>query len=302
VAGGAVIVVGSLNADLVVRVEVLPAAGETVAGGVFERHGGGKGANQAVAAARVGARVAMVGAVGEDENGEAAIADLTAAGVDVRGVVRLGDVPTGVALIVVDERGENQIAVASGANAALDARRVAQAAAPGRGDVVLLGFEVSDEAGVAGAEAARAAGALPVLNPAPARRAPEALLAAGPLVTPNAAEARALTGEDDPERAARALAEQTGAPVLVTLGAQGALLLEDGAVCRLGAIAVDPVDTTGAGDALNGALAAELARGADLGAAARFAVAAAGLATTAAGARGGLPDRAAVEAALARAT
>src|SRR3954451_4368398 len=134
-----VVVVGSINADLVVAVERLPAPGETVSGGRFARHGGGKGANQAVAAARLGATVAMIGAVGDDDLGEAALRELADEGVDVSGVVRLPGEPTGVALIAVDAAGENQIAVASGANAALTAAHVP--ALDGDG-VVLLGHEV----------------------------------------------------------------------------------------------------------------------------------------------------------------
>src|SRR4051795_11180294 len=143
---GAVVVVGSVNADLVVSVGQLPRPGETVTGGVFARHGGGKGANQAVAAARLGARVTFVGAVGADDLGEEALAQLAAEGIDVSSAARLEDVATGVAVIVVDEQGENQIAVASGANAALTGA-LAEAALTliGTG-VVLLGHEVPEEA------------------------------------------------------------------------------------------------------------------------------------------------------------
>jgi ribokinase len=326
----AVVVVGSVNADLVVSVRQLPRPGETVSGGTFARHGGGKGANQAVAAARLGARVAFIGAVGDDDLGEEALRELAAEGVDVSAAARLEGVATGVAVIVVDERGENQIAVASGANAALTGDAVAAALAPlltgtagpagapmsaggagpagptassggsrpagpttaaggaGPAGVVLLGHEVPEAAVVAGARAARAAGWTAILNPAPARPLPDGI--DGVLLTPNAEEARALTGEDDPEAAARALAEQTGAPVLVTLGPDGALLLDDAAE-RLPAPAVDVVDTTGAGDAVNGALAAELAAGRPLRDAVRFALAAAALSTRAAGARAGMPRR-----------
>jgi ribokinase len=299
------VVVGSVNADLVVRVPHLPAAGETVSGGTFERHDGGKSANQAVAAARLGARVAFVGAVGADDLGADAVAALEREGVDCSGVTRLDDAPTGVALIIVDEAGENQIAVASGSNARLDAamvrsgvpaagpaaRGMAEGAAPG---VVLLGLEVSDEAVLAGARVAAAAGARLVLNPAPARRLPDELLDLGPILTPNEAEARALAGEADAESAARALEARTGAPVVVTLGARGALVGGE----LIAPPQVHPVDTTGAGDTFSGALAGELATGAELHAATRFATAAAGLSTQAAGARGAMPARAAVEAAL----
>ena len=274
-----------------VSVAELPRAGETVTGGRFARHGGGKGANQAVAAARAGASVAMVGAVGDDDLGDEALRELAAEGIDVAGVARLDGVPTGVAAIVVDAAGENFVAVASGANAEIDAA-VVEVAVPrliGHGDgIVLLGHEVLAPVVAAGIRAGRAAGWRVVLNPAPARALADDL--EGVILTPNAHEARALAGEDDVEAAARALAARTGAPVLVTLGAEGALLL-DGDVERLPAPSVDVVDTTGAGDAVNGALAAELAAGRPLREAARFAMAAAALSTRVAGARAGMPRR-----------
>jgi ribokinase len=292
------LVVGSVNADLVVRIGRLPAPGETVSGGTFERHHGGKSANQAVAAARLGAQVAFSGAVGDDDLGADAVAALEREGIDCSGVKRLDDAPTGVALIIVDEAGENQIAVASGANARLDATMVRSAVAAGAVTtprVVLLGLEVPDEAVLAGAQA----GGRVVLNPAPARPLPDELLDRGPILIPNAAEACALSGEAGTEAAARALVERTGAPVVVTLGAHGALLVTPGEdPAHIAALSVDVVDTTGAGDAFTGALAAELAAGADINAAARFATAAAALSTQAAGAREGMPDRAAVERAL----
>ncbi len=304
-----VVVVGSVNVDLVVSVGRLPRAGETVTGGTFARHGGGKGANQAVAAARLGAEVAIVGAVGADEMGDEALAELAREGIDITHVARLDGVPTGVAAIVVDERGENQIAVASGANAALDADAVEHAlatllaaedsaSAPGvaHEGVVLLGNEVPDAVVVAGVEAARAAGWLVVLNPAPARRAEADL--DGVVLTPNADEARELAGEADVEAAAAVLAARTSAPVLVTLGGDGALLLDGSRVERLPAPSVAVVDTTGAGDTVNGALTAELAAGRPFGEAVRFALAAAALSTTAAGARTAMPRRAAVLASL----
>jgi ribokinase len=284
-----VVVVGSVNADLVVAVEALPGPGETVAGGRFARWSGGKGANQAVAAARLGAPVALVGAVGDDPFGDDALRELAAEGIDVSGVARVG-APTGVALIVVDASGENQIAVASGANACV---RVPPASF---GDaVMLLGHEVPDAAVAAGADR----GGRVILNPAPARAIDPRVFAARPILTPNASEAARLTGERDPEAAARALAAKTRAPVLVTLGAEGALLLDGGDVERIPAPRVRALDTTGAGDTVNGALAAELAAGRELRDAVRFALAAAALSTRAEGARGGMPRRDEVERALA---
>ncbi len=280
-----VLVVGSINADLVIHAERLPARGETVAGGRLERAGGGKGANQAVAAARAGARVALVGAVGDDELGAEALDDLRAEGVDVGAVRRLAGVATGVALIVVDRDGDNQIAVASGANHAVCAEHVRAAAvrAPG---CVLASFELLDEPVLAAAQVARGAGCALLVNPAPARPLTASLRALGPVLTPNRHEAAELSGEEDPDSAARALAAQTGAAVVVTLGAQGALVADGAGSARVPAPPVRAVDTTGAGDTFNGVLAAELARGNDLRAAVAAAVDAAAQSVTRAGARG----------------
>ena len=262
---GRVIVVGSINVDLVVRVPRLPGPGETVVGGTFERHGGGKSANQAVAAARAGAPVLLVGAVGADDAGRTALEELRAEGVDTAGVAVLESAATGIAVIVVGPDGENQIAVASGANAALEAGQVASvldAAGIGPGDVCLVGFEIPEAAVLVAAEVAGAAGAILVVNPAPARPVPDRLFELGPILTPNRGEATALSGVDDPEASAIALARRTGSAVVVTLGASGALVATvDAHVTRIPAPAVAVVDTTGAGDAFNGTLAVELAAG-----------------------------------------
>jgi ribokinase len=295
----AVVVAGSINVDLIVGVPTLPQAGETVLGDRFVQQNGGKSANQAVAAARVGAQVTMLGAVGGDDLGRSALAGLAEAGVDIGACRVVEDTHTGLALIVVDERGENQIAVASGANACLDAAMIeAETAAlgPAVGTVCLLGFEVRDEAVVAAARWAAGHDARIVLNPAPARPLVDELLGLRPILTPNETEAETLSGESGPEAAARALAARTGAPVIVTLGAEGALLFEDGHTERLPATRVEPVDTTGAGDALNGILAAELARGVSLREALRWAMVGAALKTTVAGAQAGLPSREAIAA------
>jgi ribokinase len=294
-----VIVVGSINADLTVTAPRLPAPGETVTGGRFARHGGGKGANQAVAAARMGAAVALVGAIGADELGDEALRELRAEGVDVASVARREGEATGVAAIVVDEAmGENQIAVASGANATLGGGDVRRSLASlldrsaQHAGVVLLGHEIPEEALIAAARAAREAGWTIVLNPAPARPLAREILDAGPILTPNAPEARELTGLAQSDEAAAALARSTGAPVIVTLGAEGALLVERGGPAqRLLAQRVAVTDTTGAGDALTGTLAAELARGRDVRGSLRVAVASAALAVQVPGARAGLARR-----------
>ena len=281
-----VVVVGSVNVDLVVHADRLPGPGETVAGGRLQRSGGGKGANQAVAAARAGAEVALAGAVGDDDLGAEALDALRADHVDVGAVQRLADVATGVALIVVDRDGGNQIAVASGANHELTAEHV-QAVGGGRPGCVLASFELRDEPVLAAARLAHERGGALVVNPAPARPLTDALCRLQPILTPNRQEATDLTGEPDPAAAARALRARTGAPVVVTLGEQGALLVDDAGSELLPAPAVRAVDTTGAGDVFNGVLAAELARGAELRAAAVAAIAAAARSVTQPGARGG---------------
>ena len=293
-AGGTVIVVGSVNADLVVAVERLPEPGETVTGGRFSRHGGGKGANQAVAAARAGAHVRFVGAVGDDDLGDAALAELRDEGVDVSGVARLAGEPTGVALIAVDAAGSNQITVASGANACVDARLVEAALAdvpPAAGDVCLLSFEVPDDALVAAVRAASEGGARVVLNPAPARTLVAELAVAGAILTPNSLEATTLAGESDPAAAARALSAITGAPAVVTVGADGAILATGDGIVRVASPPAEVLDTTGAGDTLNGVLAAALATGLGLEEAAHRAVLAASASVSARGARAGMPRR-----------
>ncbi|MFO7532083.1 MAG: ribokinase, partial [Candidatus Limnocylindrales bacterium] len=208
-ANASVVVVGSINVDLIVGVPRLPAAGETVLGDRFVQQNGGKSANQAVAASRVGASVTMLGAVGGDDLGRSALAGLAEAGVDISACRIIDDEHTGLALIIVDARAENQIAVAPGANARLDASMIeAQAAElePTPGAVCLLGFEVSDEAVLAAARWASRRGLRIILNPAPARPVPDELYALGPILTPNETEAEMLAGEVDPEAAARVLA------------------------------------------------------------------------------------------------
>jgi ribokinase len=301
-ARGTVIVVGSINVDLIVGVSHLPGAGETVLGDRFVQQNGGKGANQAVAASRVGARVVMLGAVGGDELGRSALAGLALEGVDVSPCRRLADEHTGLALIVVDAAGENQIAVAQGANLRLDASMIrgqTEELHTPRGAVCLLGFEVTDDAVLAAARWAVQSGLRLIVNPAPARPLLDELLTLAPILTPNEGEAEHLTGSADPDTAAAILYERTKAPVIVSLGAQGAVLCTGGAATRLPATPVTPVDTTGAGDALNGILAAELARGAPLEEAVRWAMVGAALKTTKAGAQAGLPTRAEIAAYLA---
>ena len=307
---GRVIVVGSVNIDLVVAGARLPAPGETVLGGTFRRFHGGKGGNQAVAAARLGAAVALVGAVGDDKFGEEARDALADEGVDVSTLTRLGGVATGVALILVDAHGENQISVASGANGAVRPDAIREGLARLQltaADVLLAVHELPTEAMVAALEAGRSAGTWTICNPAPAEGLDAVTLAAADVVTPNRGELRALTGgRGDPVHAARTVLaaddrEGHDRAILVSLGPAGAILVpRHGDPIELAAPRVEAVDATGAGDTLNGALAAALAEGLPLPAAARRAVVAASLSVTRPGAREGMPTRAELEAALGR--
>lgn len=332
--GRHVVVVGSINVDLVVAAPTLPAPGETVIGSGLATFGGGKGANAAVAAARVGADVRLVAAVGADDHGRRAVEELRVDGVDVGSVAALPGHPTGVALIVVDDRGENQIALGPGANHALSAGQVVEQLAPlldGAG-CVLVSTEIADDAIAAAVAAAIRAGVPCVLNPAPVVPGVATALAgvsaggirvgegrgSGPdlILTPNATELGQLCdllglgygSGGGPHRQAgpdsgsliRALAGWAGAPAVVTLGAAGCLLARpDGSTDAFPAAPVTTVaDTTGAGDTFNGVLAARLAAGDEIAAAVEAAVVAASLSVTAVGARTGMPGAGALAAAL----
>ena len=292
-AGGRVVVVGSANVDLVVPVPRHPGGGETVLGGTLTRHPGGKGANQAVAAARAGgADTTFLGTLGEDESADLLRASLEGAGVRTDLLARVAE-PTGTALITVSPDGENAIVVAPGANSLVtvgpkQAERLAAA------DVVLAQLEIPVEA-VAAAAAARRPGALLVLNAAPSRDLPADLWPAVDVLVVNEHEAADLAGEAaEPAALARLLLERVPA-VVVTLGGAGSLVAERGGEpVAVPAFPVEPVDTTGAGDTFCGVLAASLAQGAPLVDAARLAAAAGALATTAPGAQESVPTAAAV--------
>jgi len=296
-----VVVVGSINVDFIVHAARLPGPGEMATNGRLERQGGGKSANQALAAARSGVPTILIAALGDDDLAPEAVRALLAAKVDVGRCVRLPGVSTAVALIAVDPSGENQIVVASGATGLLDGDMVEEALTglvPARGSICLVGFEVGDTAVMAAARWAAALGLRLVLNPAPARIIPSELLALGPVVTPNRSEAALLTGlSKDAEASARVLAGWTGAEVVVTLGSEGALLLEaaDGPAELLPAYPVATVDSTGAGDAFSGVLAAGLAAGLSMARATRRAMAAAALSTTQPGAQAGMPGCEAID-------
>ena len=278
-----VLVVGSANLDLVAGAPRIPAPGETVLGTSFAEHAGGKGLNQAVAAARAGARVAMVAAVGQDAAGAALRRVMTDDGIDDALVVVTDDLPTGRALITVDASGENSIVVVAGANAAVTCPRDLP---PAR--VVLAQLEVPVDVVLEAFTAARAAGATTLLNPAPARDLPAELLAVTDVIVPNEHEVGLLGGVP----ALRAAGVST---VIVTRGGQGVDVTTADGTRHRDSFPVRPVDTTGAGDAFCGALAASLASGAALDDAVTFAAAAGALATTVAGAVPSLPRRADVE-------
>jgi ribokinase len=294
-------VVGSINLDLVVPVPHHPVPGETVLGGALAEYPGGKGANQAVAAARLGAAVSMVGMVGADRTGERLRAMLKREGVDVDRVLLEQGVASGRALIAVDERtGENSIIVSPGANSALASEHCAAAGALLRDASVTL---LQQEVPVATVEAAaRLAAGTVLLNPAPSRPLSPGLLEMVDVLVPNRQELAALVGHPLPDLHAVADAARTlrgPAAVVVTLGADGALLCEEGAVLVVPALPVTPVDTTAAGDAFCGALACALAEGQPLHEAVRLANATAALATTRHGAQPSLPTRDEVERLLA---
>lgn len=303
---GRVVVVGSVNVDLVVAAQRLPSPGQTVTGGTFARHPGGKGGNQAVAAARLGRPTFFIGAVGDDAFGAEARAALEAEDVDVSGLVAMPGHPTGVALILVDAAGENLISVASGANALVDPAIVA--AALDRlggldGDVVLVNREIPAATVGAALEAARLGGATTILNPAPADGISAAELEAADILTPNRGEVAACAGGSGNETiealARRLVAAGVARAVVVTLGRDGALLVPvDGATVHVEGHAVRAIDTTGAGDTFSGALSVGLAEGRPIEEAVRRATLAAALSTTVPGARAGMPSLVALEAAV----
>lgn len=290
-------VFGSINLDLVVRAAHLPQPGETVVGGAFAAHPGGKGANQALAARRAGADVRLIGAVGDDSFAPPALALLADGGVDLAGVRRCTGAATGVALIAVaDTTGENQILVASGANALVRAHDLPPL---GPSDWLLMQGELDLSESLAAARLARRAGAKLVWNlaPVPPQGVPADLAAAIDLLIVNAGEASALTGTTTAEAA---LAAWPG-DMVITLGAAGARARLGGIELAVPAKAIRPVDTTGAGDATVGALIAALSQGSPAAEALTFALAAGSLACLTQGAQPSFATRAAIEAFQARA-
>ncbi|GAA0827268.1 ribokinase [Streptosporangium amethystogenes subsp. fukuiense] len=290
-------VFGSVNMDLVAYVDAAPALGETVTGRAFSTVPGGKGANQAIAAARAGARVAFLGAVGDDDFGTEMRGTLAEAGVDVTNL-RTVPGPSGIAQIVVDGGGGNSIIVVPGANGAVTAPTEAEIEVISRSDVLLLQLELPIEAVTAAARAARAAGTTVVLTPAPVQPLPAELLEAVDILVANEHEAVAITGQADHERALKELRGTVGW-VIVTLGARGALTSsDDGAAVWVEAPRVNAVDTTAAGDTFVGALAVAHVEKQPADQAVRFATAAAGLSVQRAGASSSMPTRAEIDRSL----
>ncbi|WP_037678503.1 ribokinase [Streptomyces griseus] len=292
------LVVGSANADLVIGVERRPEAGETVLGSDLAVHPGGKGANQAVAAARLGARTALLARIGDDAHGRLLLDSQREAGVDTVGVL-VGGAPTGVALITVDPSGDNSIVVSPGANGRLTPEDVRAAGGLFHASrVVSTQLEIPLETVV---EVVRSLpeGSRFVLNPSPPRPLPSEVLAACDPLIVNEHEARVILGEscvsDRPEDWARLLLAKGPRSVVVTLGAEGALVASSAGVARVASVQVDAVDTTGAGDAFTAALAWRLGAGSALAEAAAYAARVGAAAVTRRGAQESFPTAAEVE-------
>jgi ribokinase len=299
-----VVVVGSSNTDMILRVARVPRPGETLLGGAFTTAPGGKGANQAVAAARAGGAVAFVARLGRDSLGDEALAGFRREGMTLSHIVRDESEPSGVALIFVGSDGENSIGVAGGANQRLSPRDIAAARGLIEGArVVLLQLETPLATVEAAATLAHRAGVRVILNPAPAQALPDSLLRKVSLLTPNETEAAMLTGISvhdvaSATMAAGALRRRGARAVIVTLGANGALVSTEAGAVWVPGFPVKAVDTTAAGDVFNGALAVRLAEDCPLDEAVRFAHAAAALSVTRAGAQPSIPTRREINALL----
>ena len=293
-----IVVFGSINMDLVARAPRLPEPGETLTGHTFSTVPGGKGANQAVACARLGAPTSMVGRVGDDVFGHALLQSLEGEGISTQHVRVDRGVSSGVALIAVDDTAENSIIVIPGANGRVGEEDLASLAdlLAGAG-LLLLQLEIPMEMVVAGARLAQQHGVTVILDPAPARELPQELYTLIDILTPNEAEAAALAGfqvkdQDDAARAARVLVGQGVERAVIKMGAQGAYAASGDGGRFHPAIPVHAVDTVAAGDAFNGALAVALSEGKSLEEAMQWAVAAGALAVTKEGAQPAMPRRA----------
>ncbi len=292
-----IVVAGSSNTDMIVKAPRIPGPGETILGGSFSMAAGGKGANQAVAAGRAGGEVTLIACVGKDLFGDNALAGFTADGIDVGCVVRHETAPSGVALIIVNDDGENSIAVAPGANGLLlpsDIGRFESVIASAR--ILVVQLETPMESVKAAVEIAARSRVTVILNPAPASPVPSSILRHVDFLTPNEHETRVLTGIEvcDPTaacRATEALLSQGIKTVIITMGTRGAYVATGEKQEMIPAFPVRAVDTTGAGDVFNGALAVALAEDRVLPEAVRFAAAAAALSVTRLGAQPSIPMR-----------
>lgn len=290
-----IVVVGSSNTDMVIKLERLPGPGETIIGGDFIMAAGGKGANQAVAAARLGGDVTFVARVGADIFGKQAIQNFKEDGINTDYIVEDDENPSGVALIFVDRKGENSIAVASGANSKLSEPDVTAAKEKiENACVMLLQLETPLETVRHAAHLASEAGAKVILNPAPARKLDEVLLRMITVLTPNESEAEILTGvkveeENSAKQAAEVLRKKGVSNVIITMGAKGSFLVTENQALLIPTRKVNAVDTTAAGDAFNGALAYALAKEEPLNEAIRFANLAGAFSATKMGAQPSMP-------------
>ncbi|MBD3409434.1 MAG: ribokinase [Ignavibacteriales bacterium] len=296
-----IVVLGSSNTDMILRMKRIPRPGETILGGEFAMAAGGKGANQAVAAARAGGKVVFVSKVGDDLFGERSVEGYKKDGVDVSYIFKDKNLASGVALIFVEETGENAIGVASGANMALTAEEIRRAKpALESADVLLAQLETPLDA-FAEALALKGEKTRAILNPAPAAPIPDEILAKLYLITPNETEVETLTGvvvenEEHAARAAQALMAKGVENVAITMGAKGAFLANTDGNETIPSFRVEAADTTAAGDVFNGALATALTEGKNLREATRFAAAAAARSVTKLGAQPSVPRREEIDA------
>ena len=296
-----ILVIGSSNTDMVIQAPYLPTAGETVLGKKFVMNPGGKGANQAVAAARLGGNVSFLGKLGEDLFGQQAIANLQREGISTDYLLVDPKYSSGVALITVDKQGENTIVVASGANMALTEAEILQSQeAIAQAKLILLQLEIPLDTVELAVKIASESGKTIILNPAPAFPLTDSLLSRVTILTPNQTEAKILTGiEVDSPSTARLAAQQLYkrgvANVIITLGKEGAYLFNEQVAQLIPSYTVEAVDTTAAGDTFNGALAVAISEGQEMVEAVKFANLTAAVSVTRLGAQSSLPRRQEVE-------
>jgi len=284
-------VIGSINMDYTTVTENLPRKGETILSTYFNTAPGGKGANQAVAASKLGGKVQMIGALGKDMAGDTLYKRLEDEGLLLDGM-RFVDIPTGNAMITVDSKGSNTIVVYSGANKCLDANYLKEKKdLIIKSKIMILQLETPVETVVYAAKMAKENNILCILNPAPARKLPEEIYGYLDYITPNETELFTLTGEEDPEVGAQKLLELGVKRVIVTMGEKGCLYKDDKESFFVDAFSVKPVDTTAAGDSFNGALAVALSEGKSIKEALIFANAEGALSTLSIGAQDALPSR-----------